>query len=504
MRSRDQWGQTRLIVAGTTFGNGLAFVSDHDLDGRPINRMVSSGGVAPTYVQRLTYGYDADNRMTSITDGVTPSQSQTYGYDELSRLKSLSGGSGITGNLSYDPNGNRLGLGAWSFGYESGSNQITLADVYTPISVQTDGRGNVKQYDSDLGSWGFNYDGFNRLQSRYFVTFGRTNSATGTYTYNVKNERVTKVSAYEGTFRYTYAEDQTLLAERNDGTGQWTNYLWFAGEPVGIVRGTTKTYLHADHAGRPQVGTNASKQIVWKMQDDVFGNRYITTDNIGGLNLGYPGQYFDAEAYLWYNVNRTYDPMTGRYLQVDPIGLGGGINPYVYGGNNPVGNADPLGLYCLSNQAIGAISGAAGGAFSGGVSLAPEFGPFGAAIGVVVGGVIGGGLGYVTTPSQGMALGIGAANGAASGLNSPVSNAIGGVTGAAIALELQSHGASGSVAGVAGGTGGGFAGGAVSGFLTGQSLRSGAVGGLTGLSGAAISAAVAAGLQTGNNCPCSK
>lgn len=331
-------------LAAATFGNGLAFVSDHDLDQRAINRMVSSGGVAPTYVQRLSYGYDADYRMTSITDGVTASQSQTYGYDELSRLKSVTGGSGITGNLSYDPNGNRLGLGAWSFGYESGSNQITLANVYTPISVQTDGRGNVKEYDSDLGSWGFNYDGFNRLQSRYFVTVGRTNSTTGTYTYNMKSERVGKVSSYEGTFRYTYAEDQTLLAERLDGSNQWTNYLWFAGEPVGMVRGITKTYLHADHAGRPQVGTNASKQIVWKMQDDVFGNRTIATDNIGGLNLGYPGQYYDAESALWYNVNRTYDPMTGRYLQVDPIGLGGGINPYVYGGNNPVGNVDPLGL----------------------------------------------------------------------------------------------------------------------------------------------------------------
>jgi len=56
------------------------------------------------------------------------------------------------------------------------------------------------------------------------------------------------------------------------------------------------------------------------------------------------GQYFNAETGLHYNYHRHYDPTFGRYLTPDPIGLAGGINPFVYTSNNPVNAIDPLGL----------------------------------------------------------------------------------------------------------------------------------------------------------------
>jgi len=67
----------------------------------------------------------------------------------------------------------------------------------------------------------------------------------------------------------------------------------------------------------------------------------------GGLapGLRFPGQYYQPETGLYYNYHRDYDPDTGRYLQPDPIGLAGGLNPYVYANANPLRFVDPLGLF---------------------------------------------------------------------------------------------------------------------------------------------------------------
>ena len=43
-------------------------------------------------------------------------------------------------------------------------------------------------------------------------------------------------------------------------------------------------------------------------------------------------------------VTRDYDPEIGRWTAGDPIGIHGGLNPYLYVGNNPVKLTDPYGL----------------------------------------------------------------------------------------------------------------------------------------------------------------
>ena len=61
--------------------------------------------------------------------------------------------------------------------------------------------------------------------------------------------------------------------------------------------------------------------------------------------MRFPGQYWDEEKDSAYNYQRDcYDPATGRYCQPDPIGLEGGLNPYLYGEANPLTFVDPEGL----------------------------------------------------------------------------------------------------------------------------------------------------------------
>ena len=52
-------------------------------------------------------------------------------------------------------------------------------------------------------------------------------------------------------------------------------------------------------------------------------------------NLRAPGQYYQAEIGLNYNYFRDYDPVIGRYVESDPLGIRGGINPITYVANRP-------------------------------------------------------------------------------------------------------------------------------------------------------------------------
>ena len=53
---------------------------------------------------------------------------------------------------------------------------------------------------------------------------------------------------------------------------------------------------------------------------------------------------------LMYRRNRMYDPATGRFTQEDPIGIGGGLNTYGFGGGDAVNFSDPYGLNCTDKN----------------------------------------------------------------------------------------------------------------------------------------------------------
>jgi RHS repeat-associated protein len=62
--------------------------------------------------------------------------------------------------------------------------------------------------------------------------------------------------------------------------------------------------------------------------------------------LRFKGRELDPETGFYFMRARYYDPHLGRFISEDPIGLAGGINPYVFAGNDPVNSADPYGLDC--------------------------------------------------------------------------------------------------------------------------------------------------------------
>ncbi|WP_134807758.1 RHS repeat-associated core domain-containing protein [Shigella boydii] len=104
---------------------------------------------------------------------------------------------------------------------------------------------------------------------------------------------------------------------------------------------------HCDHRGLPLVLISTEGATEWCAEYDEWGN-LLNEENPHQLQqlIRLPGQQYDEESGLYYNRHRYYDPLQGRYITQDPIGLKGGWNFYQYP-LNPISNIDPLGLETL-------------------------------------------------------------------------------------------------------------------------------------------------------------
>lgn len=69
-----------------------------------------------------------------------------------------------------------------------------------------------------------------------------------------------------------------------------------------------------------------------------------------------PGQQYDVETGLFYNNARYYDPLSGRYISSDAIGLAGGLNTYLYANGSPVSSVDPTGEWVPLLAAVARVS----------------------------------------------------------------------------------------------------------------------------------------------------
>jgi RHS repeat-associated protein len=92
--------------------------------------------------------------------------------------------------------------------------------------------------------------------------------------------------------------------------------------------------------GAPLRLLSTDGEVVWTSSASVWG----ATDADVAMPLRFPGQYHDVETGLFYNLNRYYNPDTGRYVSTDPLGLAPSPNPHSYV-PNPTTQIDPLGLH---------------------------------------------------------------------------------------------------------------------------------------------------------------
>ncbi len=151
---------------------------------------------------------------------------------------------------------------------------------------------------------------------------------------------------------YLYTPELNLLAETElttDASPQIQyEYVWFAGQPVAQIETATNeiAWYFDDHLGTPILQTNATGDVVWRMEREPYGKIYeLRAGAERHQPLAFPGQE-EQGGETTYNIFRWYRSGWGRYTQADPLGLRHSSNLFAYVGNNPARYIDPYGL-CL-------------------------------------------------------------------------------------------------------------------------------------------------------------
>ncbi len=242
---------------------------------------------------------------------------------------------------TYDLLGNRTGQhdieGAWQY------NELNELLGYADVSYEYDDNGNLTHIKrDDEVVWTYIYDAANRM----IHAEDATGSITADYLYDPFGRRLRKEVDKNGIVTTTYFlyADEGLIGEFSESGTPLRVYGYLPGTstPLFLKQNDTYYWYRTDRLGMPHTLVASNGTVVWSGTYDAYGNCVVDAVSTVVSNLRLPGQYYDEETGLYYNLNRYYDPKTGRYLQPDPAG--DGLNPYTYVDGNPVNAIDPEGL----------------------------------------------------------------------------------------------------------------------------------------------------------------
>ncbi|PZH18457.1 type IV secretion protein Rhs [Streptomyces sp. NTH33] len=345
------------------FGGALTLTSAWDEAGRLSAQHLT---ISDRSLNHRRYSYRADGHLASLSDEL--SGSRTFALDAAGRVTAVHA-QGWTERYAYDASGNQTEA-SWPASHPG--TEATGPRTYVGTAI------------TRAGSVRFEHDALGRITLRQKTRLSRKPD-TWRYAWDVEN-RLTSVTTPDGTrWRYRYdplgrrtakqrladdggsvAEeirftwDGRTLCEQTVHTPDLPHVVAFTWDHRGLVPlSQTERLLTpdirqeeidrrffaiaTDLVGTPTELIDESGEIAWRARSTLWGTTAWTRSSTAYTPLRFPGQYYDPETGLHYNLFRHYDPGTGRYTSPDPLGLGPAPNPVAYV-HNPFTVCDPLGL----------------------------------------------------------------------------------------------------------------------------------------------------------------
>jgi RHS repeat-associated protein len=325
----DTFGDAATYTVNTPVGAAYALSITRDALGRVAQRTETVGSVTHTDA----FSYDARGRLVAQTrDGASAG---SWAWD---------GDGNRTTGATYDAHGRLVALGAAGFSYDDNGSLISRT--------------------SGGETWSYTYDAAGALHE-----VALPSGTIVDYVLDPTGRRIGKQRDGVLVQQLVYSDGLHAVAEL-DATGQLVSRFVYASKrdvPDYMIKGGATYRLVSDLTGSVRLVVDASTGAIAQQIDyDAFGN--VTADSNPGFQpFGFGSGLYDADTGLVHFGAREYDPAAGRFISMDPSGLAGGTNVYLYANGDPVNYVDPDGHFA---QVIAAALGAA--AIGGGVELALE------------------------------------------------------------------------------------------------------------------------------------
>ncbi len=280
----------------------------------------------------IDYEYDAEERITKVTDSVDGIT--RYTYDALGQLLTETKNGQLINSMIYDRYGNILHKNGIDYGY-NGIWKDRLSH-YDGKEITYDAQGNPLKYLDHILFW---------EKGRQLKSFDNS-----VYTYNANGIRTSKT--IDGIRHDFYLDGGKILKETwLDNTLETV----FDNEDsvCGIVYNGEPFYFQKNLQGDIIGITDQNANVVVRYSYDAWGKCTITraiNGVIARINpFRYRGYYYDSETGLYYLQSRYYDPVVGRFLNGDQVEFAVmqqgaiGHNLFAYCGNDCVNESDQSG-----------------------------------------------------------------------------------------------------------------------------------------------------------------